>query len=271
MKKYLHLFFALLPVLMMNGCKSDSVSSTFTSQLVVSAYLLANQPIDSVQIMQTQPLDQTYLFPSAAVSGASVTITVDTTVLHLTEYASHKGLYHYVGQHIVTSGKTYQLRVESQGRIVTAQTTVPDVIHYVQNGTNINLNGTDTITYLIPNGEAFLAWTPWAKGIYVASFCSIDSSHAIIARRNNNNDNTPSRISMVAFDKETSAKVPWTEFNYYGLYSLNVYAADAAFYNYALTSEQDQQSLIEPLYNVSGGLGVFGSASKASVTVFVKQ
>jgi len=270
MKKYLLLCVALLSVLIvMNGCNSNPASSTFTSQLVVSGYLLTNQPIDNIQIMQTQPLDQPYLLSSAAVSGASVTITVDTTVLHLVEYATQKGVYHYAGQHIVTSGKTYQLRVESQGRIATAKTTVPDMIHYVQNRTNINLNGTDTVTYL--GNEALLAWTPWARGLYVASFSSIDSSHAIIAKNFNNNDNTPSRVSTVAFNNESSAKVPWTVFNYYGLYSLNVYAADAAFYNYALTKNQNAQSLIEPLYNVSGGLGVFGSASEASVTVYVKQ
>jgi len=258
----------LITTLLLVGC--DSATEPASPKLVIEGYLLAGGNIDSVKVSETVGIDRAY--EGAAISGARVEISVDGQVLSLVEYPSRKGVYHYAGSHVVTSGKTYALRVEHGGRVATAQTTIPEMIEYLPT-TSASLTSVDTVQYL--SSEVFLDWTPIARRYFVCSFVSTDSMRRKIERAledpHADEEDEPDIAVILAFKNETSATVPWIVYNYYGEYSLKIYAADDAFYNFARSKEQDRISLIDPLYNVNGGIGVFGSASVAELKVYVKQ
>jgi hypothetical protein len=242
---------ALIAALFLFGC--DSAIEPSLPKLVVEGYLIAGRNIDSIKVSETMGIDRAY--EGAGISGVRVEITVDDQVLSLVEYPSRKGVYHYPGTHVVTSGKIYALRVE-----------------YLPTS-SASLTSVDTVQYL--STEVFLDWTPIARRNFVCAFVSTDSMRKEIDRKledpHADEEDDPDIAVIFAFKNETSARVPWIVFNYYGEYSLKVYAADDAFYNFARSKEQDRISLIDPLYNVSGGIGVFGSASVAEVKVYVKK
>jgi hypothetical protein len=251
------------------GC--DSAMEPAAPRLVIEGYLIEGRTIEGIRVTESQTLDRPY--GSAGIHGARVEITVDGQVLALVESPGSSGLYRDPGSHRVASGKTYALRVEHGGRVATGRTTVPDHIELLPSS-SVHTGAVDTIRYL--GSEVFLEWTPIERRKFVVGFVSIDQEREKIERDFGDEfedevKEVPDTAFVAAFNKVNSAEVPWIVFNYFGNHMLRVYAADDAYYDFVRTREQDPMSLIDPLSNITGGLGVFGSASVAEVHVFVRK
>src|SRR5207248_1320743 len=105
-------------------------------QIVVAAFLYANEPIDSVVLHRTTPFGSYYDDLDYAVDSAQVTVTVDG-VPHTLKPATLKGRYYLpASELVVQGGKTYELSVvapnhQSGGsHVLSSTTTVPMPIHY---------------------------------------------------------------------------------------------------------------------------------------------
>ena len=108
----------------------------FTADVVVSAFMGANEPFPSVSVSQTSPFLEAYDPTTAGLEGAEVSITLlapdgsdESTVRY--QPSPNPGQYVPADAATVLPQRTYRLEVEVQGRQVTATTTVPPAVEIV--------------------------------------------------------------------------------------------------------------------------------------------
>ena len=120
------LSFAVTAALLLVAC--DSASPGADQQIVVSALLEADQPMPGVSVSRTVPLGEVYDPAAAAIRDADVRVVLLGADPDTVRYAFdvEAGRYERVSAYrSVVPGATYRLVVQTDGREVTAETTVP--------------------------------------------------------------------------------------------------------------------------------------------------
>lgn len=281
------------------GCTSTN-DIAFTPQIVVQGFLYANEPLDSVVVRQTESVFDTS--QNMGLSGATVTITSDgvTTTLH---EASKRGQYVPSAPLIPRSRKSYTLRVDWIGQTATSTTTVPDSIHLDSVGAfgrALSLLNSDTLLYPDPNSidslnqpGMHLYWSnsPSAEGFGLEALCTDTARRSSYTYQIDpkTGDTTVIRYdsggpinSKVVFEdttatgryrffiRSTNEFVSWLQFKYYGPNVVRALAIDKNFQDYVLSIYISRSQYNNNTLHVQGGLGVFGSAARASKKVFLK-
>ena len=151
--------FALLALGLLVGCDSTTVGST-DEMVVVSATLIAGQPLSSVELSLTRPIDAFFDPDEARVTDADVQVSLldaSGEVEETTPYRYEGGqlvLYFPVTDTppITLGGRTYRLDVTVPGtpaRRLTATTTVPEAIDIVE-------PPADQVVYQSGQGPSFI-------------------------------------------------------------------------------------------------------------------
>ena len=116
------------------GCDT-AIDTAYNEQIVVGAFLYANEPIDSIVLHRTTPFGSYYDDLDYAVDSAQVTVTVDG-VPHVLQPGARKGRYFLPASELIVQGsKTYTLSIsapdyQTGGRhSLSGTTTVPMPIH----------------------------------------------------------------------------------------------------------------------------------------------
>lgn len=121
---------ALAVALAAPGC-DGTIDDDFSSQLVVSAFLGTAEPLPEIRLSRTLPLLEPYSDEAAAVSGATVTVSLlaaDGSVETVVPYAETRasGLYAPQADATVLERRTYRLEITGpDGERLAAETTVP--------------------------------------------------------------------------------------------------------------------------------------------------
>ncbi|GAB5534339.1 MAG: DUF4249 domain-containing protein [Rubricoccaceae bacterium] len=134
-------FIALLALSVFAGCDSTTVGSN-DEQVVVSASLIAGQPLTHVELSLTRPIDAFFDPDEARVIDAEVSISLLDASGHVEEAVPYRyqggqlGLYVPVSDTppLALEGRTYQLDVVVPGspaRRLTATTTIPEAVDVV--------------------------------------------------------------------------------------------------------------------------------------------
>jgi hypothetical protein len=241
----------------------DSLNSPdqFDQKIVIQGYIYSGSKNIDVQVRKTISIDEKYSPEKSAVSGANVNLTVDGKTFNLIERTSNKGTYFIQDSLIIQSGKTYILNVnttEPKGTI-TAQTIVPDTFHII----NVNVSR-DTINF--ENEDVIKVTLEWtesenSEGYKIAVFKATDDTASLTLWLSKGfiiNDKYKITVPIFSEKGRFSPK-----------YILKVCAIDKNIFDFALSFRGEGESS-EPTYNVSGGLGVFGSLAVDSVEVYVK-
>ena len=253
--------------------------SAFTPQIVVQGYLYANEPLDSIVVRQTIPIGNST--GNDFVSGAIVSISSGDSVYTLREHSAFEpGRYASDSTIIIQPGKTYALRVEAIGQIVTASTTVPAAIHLDSvelNNKMLSLTAIDTVTYptLVDSLQSpgiHLWWSPSPGSAgYGLEALSLDTSADTIL------DAISSALGdSAAFGRyrffiiSTDEQIVWPQFTRYGLNVVRALALDKNYEDFILALYLSGSQFDNSTLDVSGGLGVFGSAARASKMVFLR-
>jgi hypothetical protein len=270
-------FFSSLLVFIVVGCEEPTQPDDYSHKLVVSAFLTAEQPIDSVFITRTAGLLEYYDPAQLAITDAVVEITlVDSlnpsanVVYTLSHDAARPGRYY--SSAIILPLRTYLLSVNAPGYPpVSGKTSVPDTFSVINKD-----EFADTIVF-DPNRATYtLRWNACKNySCYVISIASLDTGASDIPSvLRGNEDEKPDRTAFGFITPDNnSIPIPWLAINYYGRNSIAVEAAD---YNYFEFLRQIVVSygteLRQIRYNLSNGIGVFGSSAKAhnTVVIFVK-
>ena len=150
---------AALGLVVVTGCDSTTVGST-DEQVVVSASLIAGQPLSHVELSLTRPIDAFFDPDEARVTNAEVSVSLldaSGQVVESTPYRYEGGqLSLYVplsdAPPVAQAGRTYRLDVTVPGtpaRRLSALTTIPEAIDVID-------PPADEVTYQSGQGPALI-------------------------------------------------------------------------------------------------------------------
>lgn len=266
----------------------------YVEQYVVEAYLTAGETLPEVRLSRTIPLRQTYVFEEVAISGAGVTIHLigpdglSEASFSYTE-SSRNGIYIPDNQTAtVESGREYMLevtRLDRPGDRITSSTIVPRQFEIV------NLNVTETVYQSEVQFEFKLtrSFFPGRQNVFVASSTALEPDSFSLTPFWADRDGEPEEFIQVSSglinegnytvndDDTIDLRYPWIGIAYYGPNRLNIYAVDDNIFDYYRSLQaQEGGGTLSPgqienvLWNVEGGIGLFGARAGVSADVVVR-
>jgi len=263
-------FFVLLISIFIIGCEESSSSFSYEKQIVVNGLLESGHSIDSIKLSYTAEVDKKYIPSNYAITNAvvrviGVDVIFDDTLIHDVQ---NPGRYYSADStKIILPTKTYRLDIKTQdGKSVSATTTVPDTFSIVYS----SIVNNSTVQYNTGLPVNFFSWTPSKfQGTYLPTISSIESAVPRIPKsyiRDTTSGPPPDKITYrVGLPKDqTHTELPWIVLNYYGKTRFDVFAIDEnynRFLNQFVASQGGE--LREIQYNISGGIGSFGSRTQA--------
>jgi hypothetical protein len=268
-----------LVMLLLVSCNAVNDAS-YTLQIVVQGYLYANEPLDSIVVRRTIPIGSST--GSERINNAKVTLSTGDTIytLHADTSFSPGGRFIGDGTIIIQAGKSYSLRVEALGEVATSSTTVPLAIHLdsaTLEGQSLSLKNTDTISYpalvdSLSSPGIHLWWSasPGSAG-YGLEVLSLDSTaDTIIDAVSSSLGDSGAMGRYRFFIQSTDEQIVWVQYTRFGLNVIRALALDRNYEDYILGLYLSGSQFNNSTLHVTGGLGVFGSAARASKKVYLK-
>lgn len=265
----MRVLFAAIAIAILASCNPE-VDATFHSQIVVQGFLYANEPLDSIVIRRTLPIDTKS--PTDRVNGATVRISTDDTTIQLSGTTS--GCYVASSPFIIQPGKTYQLLVAWNGDTARATTTVPQAIH-IDSAKLGDVPLADTIEFNTHLSASLihLWWSasPGSAG-YGLEALSLDTarSDTIIFTGEATPADSIAWGRYRFFILSTEEQIVWQQFKYFGPNVLRALALDQNYQDFILGLFLSGSQYNNGTLHVSEGLGVFASAARASRFVYLK-
>jgi hypothetical protein len=281
--------FAAIAIVLIVSCDPYSDDS-YREYVVLESYLVAERRLPEIYISTTLPADQMYTFEDAAVAGATVTLHVlgeaDEIEQSYNFIMTDPGVYRSNAIHIVEPLRTYRLEVEIEGREqITAHTTVPDTFRVTgqvpetiiyQSDQQLELRITPNVNpgrqnvYVfntIAEDPEYENLTPFYKSIY-----DNDDQSDLQEFRNNASNLINEGNFQIDEEGFIELRFPWIGVAFYGDNQIVTNSLDRNIFDFIRS--QDVQlggSTLSPgeipnvIYNIEGGIGVFGSLSADTV------
>lgn len=280
----------------MAGCELYP-QDEFEEQYVVESYLVANRDLSQVRVTRTLPVEQEYSVERAAVNSAQVRVRL------LDESGSPEKSYSYTRQsdgvyipenpEPVLPLRSYELYVTFSGSedVVRATTLVPGDFSSTE-------SAVDSIAYQDPRQVVITTIPSSYPGRDQAFFIfnvnvinpSPENLTPFYADRVNEQDenirdfykNSSGIINEENYDRNPDGtltlRLPWLAVAFYGDNDIVANTIDDNMYDLLRTQEvQGGGSTLPPgelqnvIYNVEGGIGVFGSLASDTVRVFIER
>lgn len=259
----------------------DPVPNDYKPDVIVEVFLIVDNPIENIIIMQTQPLTNTFIYDSSLISNAIVTISTKQDSWRLTLTDDNRWHFPDTSVKILPETEYFLEIVLDDNRILTGTTTTPqrfnwrtppkDFIQYPSDTTNMPF-----VDSLIFSWEAVAGMDYYL----VAAVCldtleygkylpePTDELNRRVYRFRTREESYLER-STWAFLPSTTTPIIWTFFKWFGKHKAAIYAPDPNmlkwFQQYLIKGSYD------PLLNSinGGGKGCFGSASSVTKDVFL--
>ncbi|MDP4199420.1 MAG: hypothetical protein Q8922_09830 [Bacteroidota bacterium] len=262
----------------------------YVDQIVIKGILVAGEPIDSISITHTLPLNVTYTPTAAAIPDAIVMIMVDGKEIPLS----------YLGQgdfgdpmnDTVQAGKTYSIDVRWNGLHATASTLVPssltiqdamilppqfDTQYFLINGytpdTFVSVSATASVSIDSKTNEVYrvIADSVWNDSSYHSSSSDYYRSYQDYTLPN---DTSSERLISLTYSFYLSRM----DTNGFAA-KLTIAGYDRAYYDFLRTYEHYDNggdifgsSGTNPKWNVSGdGIGIFIGEAKTQVSMTYRR
>ena len=260
----MRLILAAAAALVVAGCAAPTDTIPYSDQLVVNAYLIGGQPIDSVYIQRTGRVTELYTNETSAVTNATVIITGNNfsdTLVHDPLVRGHYRSLHR--ENVVRPGASYSLSVRVAGYgDVSGTTTVPDTFSVT------NSAAFPAAASYSPGTVPFrIAWSPSGHyADYLVVVRSVDLTSAEIPK-SFTYDEKPDRTGIGFFLQDVnSSEISWLYFNYYGRTVISVIAVDQNYFDFMkqAMAAQGASDIREIRYNLIGAIGIFGAETVAS-------
>ena len=271
---------------MANSCE-DEPPSNYIPQNFVEGFLYTGQPIEGIVVMKSQPVSQTFNYDSSLVSDAFVKVIENGGNEYILEFRSEfpQGYYLPDTSVKVKPNTEYDLVVNlADGTEITGSTTTPGEISWINSPKDTIYYPKDTLG--LPEVDSLqISWSPVENvNWYMIRVKALDTLEYGIYLENVPDDQKNRRVYNPFSDPDdrfyletvvwagplpnTSTSTVWRTFKWFGRNEAAVYAMDSNFLRWMF--QYQRSSYYEPfLSSLSGGLGVFGSASVARKEVFL--
>jgi hypothetical protein len=268
--------FFLLVVILFAGC-DGAINSQYQEQVVVEGFIYPGNGIDSVILHYTTPFTDSYIDSVYAITGADVRVS-DGTKEYILIPSAIKGRYYLPASSItIEGGKTYTLTVKAKDHIVTGNTTVPMPIKYINLDSSLPIND---ILLLDTANPATFSFTLTAGPVdaptrkYMLEISALDTNFGKVSTNLFGPPVDTSAYVRYSFIQTAPKIILYSRlFGWYGPNLLTFLALDSNWVDYKRQVGYGQNAQIHyqsSLNHINGGVGVWASAAKDTVTVFIK-
>lgn len=277
---------AALPILFV-ACE-DQPPTDYIPVPFLEAYLIVDKPIEGVVVAISQPITEPFDYRDMMTRDAEVVLSANGVDYPL-QYVEDDGIGSY--RHADTTYRvqpetTYRIRVRmADGTTMTAETTTPERIEWIIPPRDVLQYPQDT-TQLFSPDSLRIAWTPGNVPEYIIRVTVLDTlsygsyltppTEEINERTNNlpfEDPGDPQFYTRIrwGFIQVSQAPTVWAAFRWYGRSEVAILAPDKALLDWFKATQWGGRSVEyrDQYSNISGGLGVFGSASVASKEVLL--
>ncbi len=258
------------------GC-DGAIESQYTPQVVVEGFIYTGGGIDSVILHYTTPFTESYNDSVFAITGADVRVS-DGVKEFILLPGNQKGRYYLPSDQLtVEGGKTYTLAVKTGNQIVTANTTAPMPIKYIDLDSTfpknrillLDTNNAASFTYNLYAGPVDQSWRK-----YMLQISSLDTIYGKVSTNIFGPPVDTSAYVRYSFIQTAPHIILYSRlFGWYGSNRLSFLALDSNWVDYKRQvgyGERTQIHYQSSLNHINGGIGVWASAAKDEVTVFLK-
>ena len=274
--KFYHLIYLAVLVSMIAGC-DGAITSQYQEQVVVEGFIYPGSGIDSVILHYSTPFTNLYSDSAYAITGADVRVSEGGKEYILLPAAA-KGRY-YLPASILTieGGKTYTLTVRIKGHVVIGSTTVPMPIQYINLDSTFPKNrillldttNASTFTYTLLTGPVDL---PTRR--YMLEVSALDTNFGKVSTSRFGPPVDTSAYVRYSFIQTAPRIIIYSRlFGWFGPNRLSFLALDSNWVDYKRQvgyGENAQIHYQSSLNHIDGGIGIWASAAKDTVTVFIK-
>jgi hypothetical protein len=263
-----------LLLLAASGCSNNPVVPE-EKNLVLQAYLYANEPVTDITVMMSNPISSSDT-SNELVSGANVVLYKNGATYQLTSSSSSAGKYVYLANDLqVQSGDQYTIQVSFEGITASAETEVPQKPVGLSTNTSSITFTRETVTTpfggtmdrITTSDSLIVSWGNSTGAAYYVVMESVDPN-----RQSIRSDTFPSFANM-RFVTEPTTDDRYRAFeqdiNYTGKHKITLYRVNQEYVDLYKSREQDSRSLNEPLTNVKNGLGIFTAFASDSLFINV--
>ena len=288
--------------LVLTSCAADRepgslFGPTAETEVVIDATLLVDQPLPDLFVRRTLSPGQLYARDVAGVLDAQVVIRQGDQLYPYAADADSAGRYlPPAGAPLVEARTTYELEVVTSGGLVRARTTTPGRLSlreavvldeetlveerrlrlFSEVGEAIYRIADNQLPYR--EGVLELRLQPTAAVAYQLALFNLETDSDFLI-----DEDFLEEDDVADFDRQGSSppvealdgrvRLPWFAIAFEGRHLFKIYALDRNWFDYARTSGEDGgffggligDSFERPIFNVDGGIGLFGSASVDSV------
>ena len=255
------------------GC-DGAIDSAYQEELVLSAYLFEGERLDSVILERTTPFGVRIDDDAIAVDGAQITITSNGETFNLLPLPGRKGRY-YLPDHIIEGGRRYDIEVRAGEHLLKSSTLVPRSISFT--GLNDSLPPT-RVLYLDTNNYGKFVYSLTAgpgDPTHTQYIMQVTSLDVLDENKIRNPPPGPpvdtsasSRYSF--FRTSPDFRIVPSLISHFGRNRIALHALDSNWFDYHRMVLGSRGNYQPSLNRVEGGLGVFGSSARDTVTVLIR-
>jgi Domain of unknown function (DUF4249) len=255
---------ALLTNLFFMACDPIENYETAPPKAVVTAYLSPNKVAD-VYINKELPFTDESNIQVEPLSNLTVKLTFDgqTKTLKWLE----KG--HYQSDFKTESGKTYKLSFDYNGKVVSAETTIPSrPTGFKASVSELQITGGFPPSFPDP---VKLTWDNAANDYHLAVATNIEPNPEVVTSGFGGNTTNLSRQFRSNPSRSTSTELIGPNFQYYGRYDLILYKINGEYASLYENNGSSSINLTAPFTNVENGLGIFTGIASDTLRLTVKK
>ncbi len=278
------LLFAVMAVL--SACE-DPIPSDYTPDVVIQALLVVGEPVDGILIYLSQPMADSFDLRRAVIRDADAIVSGPDGDVRLQFIDDTLG-GHYAASDTsirIREGATYQLRVVTQGKTITASTTTPKQI-VVTNPIRPMIQYVGYRNETLPIADSLrVGWTSAGAGFeyFITMRCLDTLNYGTYLQPPTNDSNERVRPQENEFDRTTPFNTEatrfafvqgpnvfsWGAFKWYGPHTFSVFAGDVNFINFVKQVTFGGRQINENLQSFTNAFGYFGSASRIEAPTFL--
>jgi hypothetical protein len=267
------LFAVFTPII--TGC-DGAIESEYKEQVVVQGFIYEGQSsVDSVILHYTTPFGALYDDSTYAITGADVRVS-DGNKEYQLQPLLKPGRYGLNGI-AIDGGKTYTLKIKAKDHVVTASTTVPKHIDYI--GLDSSLPTSKVLE--LDTGNAFGFYYLLTAGPvdepgrkYMMEVSALDTTYGKIPTGEEGPPVDTAAYVRYSFIQTAPKIIIYSRlFGWFGRNMLRLLALDSNWVDYKRAVGYGKEAFYpyqSSLNHVAGGIGVWASAAKDDVVVFVK-
>ena len=294
----------LAAMLFLAGCSTDRKPGDLfgtefdTGRLVIDGRLIVDRPLPEILVSETIAPGQPVTDQNSGVAGAQVAISVDGQSYAYVNDVETRALYHPPADAPeVQPATTYRLTVNAGGRIATATTLTPDRFR-IRDAVLLDEQSLEVTREFVTYAKSDNVFAEpenqvvYQEGLLEARFdliqasgyqvgvLSLDEGSPFVLTadflEDSDYDDFERNGSSPAFlAPNGSLRLPWFAIAFAGRHTLRIFAVDQNWFDFVRTSPvfggdggfggNAGDNFKFPVFNVDGGIGVFGSASVDSL------